>query len=590
MKAFFLTLFFFILVAFSVLAGIIVAQIPPRSWSLENTANHAFDLAEKGASQISELTSGKVDEWLAEKFGQCQPMTLPKATGVDPIGNISPVAGVTPFSRTLSLAANSLLCGFPGRGKSILFIPQEPGKVILRRRPYVPGSMEYAGEEKSKLLLISDELDFNVLVPGTLLHLQSKGATSVLLEYMKGESKLSVLVLNGDLEFSVSPLTNVSMPTLISLSLMNSSSLSSQGKLFPTRTTVNILPSGVYVGSATTPVPGISVVSPFLISSLFSVPLANDPGTPQLSSIDALKTALYDVTSRESILSLATNFPALFPIRFLCGFTAPKAKLVAVLPGEWINAPEGGTLECPGGYSVLLEKGTRMRVRQADSLPDFTLASGSIGVTSGAADYFFSLPGFSGGLRGQTKYQNIIYSAKPLESLLACTEGLATVSIRSSNQPNVKSLLSSRACRLDVYFGQKGEARHLFPVDNVHVENLGISRISWPYISPSPQLNRVLLSSKFIHLELKAQPGGALSWQLPPSLLNADCTVISQKSDFAPLIELAKLKGTAMGEAQVDPANIPGFAALLCLKEGITAFSSLVAIWPKAPPEPPAAK
>ena len=580
MKTFFLTIFFFILVAFCALAGIIVAQISPRSWSFETVENGLLDLAEKGALKLDALSGNKVEGFLAEKLGQCQPMSIQRGSNADPIGNAVAVEGVAHFSLPIDVGAHSLLCGFPGRGKPVFLIPSKPGQVVLRRRPNVPGSVDFSGEELLKFVLLSDELNFDILLPGVQLHLESRAPVSLALDYEKAESRFSVVALSGDLDFTFAPLTNSPTPMIVIIIPAKNGKLSSQGKLFPPEEPIKIIPSGVYAGKSPTPLPGFSVGTPFLLSSLFSSNNSGDPGSPQRSWIATLWSDVFDLSSRESIQAMATYFPALSPVRFLCQFTPAKTKPNAVLPGEWINAPAGGKLKCPGDYEVTLANETRMRVRQAGSLPEFALGAGQMEVNSGASDFFFSVPGMSGGMRGHAKHQRILFTTDSQESVLGCLGGNSTVSVRRTGPSKAKVLLASRSCRMEVYSGLGNQARYVFPFDHVYFENLGVPRRSWPQ-TPMPTLTPLTPEKgEFIGLPLKAASGGKVGWQLPPSLTNADCTLFSQKTDFAPLVEVAKTKGAPTGEATVPAANLPGLAKLACEKDNFLALSSLIPLLP----------
>ena len=315
------------------------------------------------------------------------------------------------------------------------------------------------------------------------------------------------------------------------------------------------------------------------LSSIFRFSPGIDAGTPQRTGLEVLAEDLFDPTSRDAIIALSSWIPALYPIHFLCQFTALQGKPVVVFPGEWVSAPRGGELKCPGGYEVRLEKAARMRVRQVGPTPDFVLAGGQIEITSRAADYFFTTHGISGGLRGLAKRQRVALSGGPTENTFACLGGIVNVSVRRDGLADTGALFVADACRAQIFSGQGEIPRVLFPHDHVTFENLGVPRESWPKLASSTLTNSASPGSEFAVVALEAGTGGMVHWKNPSSLQGGTCTLYTQKTEFAPLVEALRSNVTgASGEAAVPAANLPQRVSVVCKNGNALAVSGVVGL------------
>jgi hypothetical protein len=580
MKTLFLTLFFSILVVFCVAAGVLVAEIPPRTWKIESYKNYFLDRFETAALLLNDAAGPKVEKYLAEKLGQCELIPLPAIGSEDVIGNAAHVEGYAFFSRSIEVGKNALLCSFPEGGKPALLIPHQPANVTLRRSFHSSGSLELIETPRASFRLLSEALNFDVQVQGMKLHLESKSAISLNLEYDRAESILSLVVVKGSLDFFSEPTTNSPAPVVITLSPEKGATIANRGKVFHDQEVVRILPSGLYTGQVRdTPKLIPLPESSFLFSPLTLLP-SGDPGTPERSLVELFSSALVDISSHDSLTALALYLPGIFPLHFLCQFTPSKGKSATVLPGEWVSAPAGGLLSCPGEYEINLASGTRLRVRQYGTLPAFHLAVGQAMVSSGANDYFLSTPGFSGGLRSHGKRLHISLSAKPEENVFDCVQGNVTVSLRTDLVQNSKNLFVNRFCRSEVLTGDSAKVRTLFPGDRAYISNLTIIRKYWPAVANTELPALSPDQGGLTPILLTAAAGGKVSWQLPSDLLNAGCALYSQKSDFSPLVEVEKVKGSTTGDAQLNKNALPSFASLQCESAAGTIFSNLVTVIP----------
>jgi len=242
LKTFFFSIFTLLVAGLAFGAAIGLRDLLPRELRNGGPQDFAQDTAEKvlaAAGHIQGLES------FTEKFeahlGICRLYSMPKPGAVDALKNITPAPQMAvPFSRPIRLQNATLLCHFPGGGKSILLIPNPSTTLSLRRRAEQSGIINFIS---GNFRLKSDELNLFIYLPTLKIHFRTK--EPVVLSFAEDPDLLRIKVVSGNLDVTYEArLEATQLAITPRFDLAPGTTLSTQDKPLASEGTVMLLPSG----------------------------------------------------------------------------------------------------------------------------------------------------------------------------------------------------------------------------------------------------------------------------------------------------------------------------------------------------------
>lgn len=244
---------FFILFVALLAAGIWIAapSFDARKYLSEENQTMLLERMEKILNFVGEKFPNSIlAKQVENELGLCRVMDLPPPTTPNPFANMKPIpTAFFPFSKSVELERVSLLCGFPGHGKSVLLFPVDPSTILIRRRLDKPGALTL---EYGNISLVSDQMDFVVDVPTMRLKLKSDKPVSITLHKMPNQ--YSILIRLGKLDVTYELTAgDETQARPVFVELEAGAILTSEGKELSQKKTMRLLPSGFQEDSSPPP-------------------------------------------------------------------------------------------------------------------------------------------------------------------------------------------------------------------------------------------------------------------------------------------------------------------------------------------------
>ena len=228
---------------------------------------------------------------------------------------------------------------------------------------------------------------------------------------------------------------------------------------------------------------------------------------------------------------------------------------MAVLPGEWLTASDGGSLHCPDHYDLTLEKSTRIRVMQLGFLPRFVLDTGQAAIHFGKDSFFFDTPALSVGVIGTGKDQWLTFSSDDKHQAMGCGQGIVAMDFEIKESA-AKPLLLSRLCQMELALNGGAVKRYIRAGDRVNSENLILPRHFWPELSNIPVVQLSPAPANDLGMILSFTPstdGLKIQWRASGVEQGATCTVYGQKNDAANNFQQASIGLNQQGQQITEP-------------------------------------
>lgn len=310
---------------------------------------------------------------------------------------------------------------------------------------------------------------------------------------------------------------------------------------------------------------------PFISLILSATALAASPEPPRIIGWETALLNYINASERDQILKLAGYFPRLYAFRFICQFRGPGANPapVTVLPGEWVDAPDGGTLHCPDHYRVEIDKLTRLRVQQFGSVPNFLVERGQIRVNFGTDPLFVETSGFSAATIGALSTpQRLIVSESAKEHALGCDLGATVMNLTEKKGADGVSSLFAHNCQLEVAPDGGAVHRFLFSGDDVMIPNLMTPRQFWP--RPTGKANTSFKPEPMsidLQVILNGTETAVAHWTINGFVPNIPCSFYLQKSELETPVELNKVPTPYIGTGnqELNKEFGQGYLSMRCL-------------------------
>jgi hypothetical protein len=272
----------------------------------------------------------------------------------------------------------------------------------------------------------------------------------------------------------------------------------------------------------------------------------------------------FSKVDRAGRLELASRFPGIFKIHFVCQFVAAGKEAVAIIPGDWIDAPSGGTLNCPDGESVAVAPKSKLQLQQIAGGPTFFLESGSALIHFGPAKFTLRMREGFFYVEGKGSRHQLEMTTDGSKETIRCNAG--NISGRLSVEESTDRLtLESFLCRMEFVF-KDGSSRFLYAGESVSLLNFRLLRRSfWP---PQPVSKPPEGMAGFnLVLHPRAAPdGNKLEWIIfKPAPSSLRCVLYAQKAENGKAEEVVRLESSSIqGELLVPPAFAKAFLSLVC--------------------------
>jgi len=323
-----------------------------------------------------------------------------------------------------------------------------------------------------------------------------------------------------------------------------------------------------------------------LLPLLLALP-ALGAGPPQPSASDRAFAALAGQLSREIRVELATHLPGLFRPTFLCQLRPTGGQPSTLLPGDWIDTPEGANLFCPGGYGVSLARQSRVLLSELAGGPALFLERGALTAAFGRAPLVLGTPTLELRLAGLGSGQRVSLTPE----LVECSLGSVAADFEPVGDDTPQTLFGSGACRMELALNGGAIKRYLLSGERVRAANLALPRRFWPRLGPPPGASQPPQAPAGISLlpatgAQAADSSFKAAWSLPPWLgPGASCQVFAQPTDAHAAEPISTFQAeSAQGDLVLDGSYRGQALSMVCENaQGAAASNLLLETAPPAP-------